>query len=741
MGASASIPARAKAAVGKYFVKTESGTAVVSPKPAHPVLNLEEDSSNEAIVDDYRGERRVTETKIIVETPKKDHLNERFLNQYRYTSKFPIGTGTSSRVFLCEDMDQMRMVAIKEVNKSLMLKMSHQFEKSYIKDGFRREIAVMKKLVHPNIGQLIEVLDDDKHKRLYLVLEYFGGGDFGDSFKSTSPYTDEVQLRTWAFGLCDAIRHCHKHNIVHRDIKTENVLRTKDHKRCALIDFGMSHMWEEDPEHSAMREEDAAFHFNASATNDKLIKAMGTPVYFAPEILKSKFGSQTVNGKKRHKAKRYHGKPVDLWAFGVLLFKIVRGVCPYKDTNRLVYMRMIANANPSIDLDLTTGISPLLTDLMRKLLEPDPSKRITAEDACRHPWFEECNGSINDVSVIRVTDEELSNAITKLDFGDIIALKVKSRRLAAKARKMAATRIQSYARSKLTRNDMRAKHNGALRIQGIVRIKLARNKVRQRRQALERGYLKFNENFGKPSAAILARSSSLGVINVPRKKRRESFGRFSSFSSALDAPPLISIDDPASVAAAMQGPTGTSNWLIKGRIMVGSAPGSHVLDKADPCKFQKYSKKNALCELGVLRDEGITSFLSLQQSSEALKFRPMYQTLLSKAWSEGLVPSFTRQPVVDGSIMRDEELLQLVNTFYEKYMQNEVLYIHCYGGHGRAGTVAACLLAKVYSHMTAEEALGRVQAYHDTRLHTENSKSPASSPQLMQVRRVCSLLR
>ena len=701
MGASASIPARAKAAVGKYFVKTESGTAVVSPKPAHPVLNLEEDSSNEAIVDDYRGERRVTETKIIVETPKKDHLNERFLNQYRYTSKFPIGTGTSSRVFLCEDMDQMRMVAIKEVNKSLMLKMSHQFEKSYIKDGFRREIAVMKKLVHPNIGQLIEVLDDDKHKRLYLVLEYFGGGDFGDSFKSTSPYTDEVQLRTWAFGLCDAIRHCHKHNIVHRDIKTENVLRTKDHKRCALIDFGMSHMWEEDPEHSAMREEDAASHFNASATNDKLIKAMGTPVYFAPEILKSKFGSQTVNGKKRHKAKRYHGKPVDLWAFGVLLFKIVRGVCPYIDTNRLVYMRMIANANPSIDLDLTTGISPLLTDLMRKLLEPDPSKRITAEDACRHPWFEECNGSINDVSVIRVTDEELSNAITKLDFGDIIALKVKSRRLAAKARKMAATRIQSYARSKLARNDMRAKHNGALRIQGIVRIKLARNKVRQRRQALERGYLKFNENFGKPSEAIY----------------------------------------PASVAAAMQGPTGTSNWLIKGRIMVGSAPGTHVLDKADPCKFQKYSKKNALCELGVLRDEGITSFLSLQQSSEALKFRPMYQTLLSKAWSEGLVPSFTRQPVVDGSIMRDEELLQLVNTFYEKYMQNEVLYIHCYGGHGRAGTVAACLLAKVYSHMTAEEALGRVQAYHDTRLHTENSKSPASSTQLMQVRRVCSLLR
>ena len=286
MGASASISQKAKAVVGKYFVKAESGKEDkhgddARPQPARPVLNLGEDSSNEvSIVNDYRGERRVTETKVIVETPKKDDSNERFLNQYRYTSKFPIGTGTSSRVFLCEDMDQMRMVAIKEVNKSLLLKMSHQFEKSYIKDGFRREVAVMKKLIHPNIGQLIEVLDDDKHKRLYLVLEYFGGGDFGDSFKTSSPYTDEAQLRTWAFGLCDAIRHCHKHNIVHRDIKTENVLRTKDHKRCALIDFGMSHMWEEDPENAAMNKEGNASNFKASATNDKLIKAMGTPRIF-----------------------------------------------------------------------------------------------------------------------------------------------------------------------------------------------------------------------------------------------------------------------------------------------------------------------------------------------------------------------------------------------------------------------------------------------------------------------------
>ena len=233
-----------------------------------------------------------------------------------------------------------------------------------------------------------------------------------------------------------------------------------------------------------------------------------------------------------------------------------------------------------------------------------------------------------------------------------------------------------------------------------------------------------------------------------KQKRRshahENFERGMSFGDGfLPNLPRLEEESQATILRLMKGPTPTSNWLVKGRILVGSAPGTHCLkDPESPCDgFKAYSKKRALKELQVFKESGVTRFVSMQQKNESLKFKPMYQTLFKKVWSSDSAPSFQRHPVLDGSILKDKELLDLVVDLYEKFLEKETIYIHCYGGHGRAGTVAACLLAKVYSHMIAEEALGRVQAYHDMRLHTENSKSPASSPQLMQVRRVCSLLR
>ena len=85
--------------------------------------------------------------------------------------------------------------------------------------------------------------------------------------------------------------------------------------------------------------------------------------------------------------------------------------------------------------------------------------------------------------------------------------------------------------------------------------------------------------------------------------------------------------------------------------------------------------------------------------------------------------------------MADEDMIKLIKRLTELFNKKEVLYLHCYGGHGRAGTVASLLLAKIYG-LAANEAMEHVQKYHDTRVWTENSESPASEVQRLQVRRL-----
>ena len=173
---------------------------------------------------------------------------------------------TSAKVFVVEDLDRSRLVAMKVVNKSLLKKMSINFEASYRSDGFKREMAVLKRLRHPNIVRLYEVIDDPKHNLLYLALEYFDGGDLGDSSIPTPPIKEDVAKR-WSRDILEALRYCHDNNVVHRDLKTENILKVKDGSRVALVDFGMSHMWD-------MQDVDMGGNGKDKKSLDKLKKAM-----------------------------------------------------------------------------------------------------------------------------------------------------------------------------------------------------------------------------------------------------------------------------------------------------------------------------------------------------------------------------------------------------------------------------------------------------------------------------------
>ena len=182
----------------------------------------------------------------------------------------------------------------------------------------------------------------------------------------------------------------------------------------------------------------------------------GTFYYFAPEILKDKYGAD-VNRKGRRKSRHFKGKPIDIWAFGVVLYKLMRGVAPYFDENRVQTLRLIANADPSNDLDLQTGFSQELSQFFLGVLNVDPKQRLTAEEALNHEWLKEIITLTplkpRDTSVIdsELDAVEIEGAISTLSFSQVVSLKTKARRLAIKARERAAIKIQTPIRSRLAR--------------------------------------------------------------------------------------------------------------------------------------------------------------------------------------------------------------------------------------------------------------------------------------------------
>lgn len=169
------------------------------------------------------------------------------------------------------------------------------------------------------------------------------------------------------------------------------------------------------------------------------------------------------------------------------------------------------------------------------------------------------------------------------------------------------------------------------------------------------------------------------------------------------------------------GPTETSNWLVPGRVLVGSCPGTHCYTTAgDEGTRLGSSRETVLAELTLLRDAGVTAFFNFQQRSEEKHCRPYYANLLQQVYGElnarAKHPNVHRFPTADGNVWPTPAMHTIVNTIEAALREDppQVLYLHCYGGHGRAGTVAAILLYRLYN-ISAEDALLIVQRNHECR--------------------------
>ncbi|KAF4464293.1 CAMKK CAMKK-META kinase [Fusarium albosuccineum] len=213
----------------------------------------------------------------------------------------------------------------------------------------REEIAIMKKLNHPNLVQLYEVLDDPEEDSIYMVLEMCRKGvvmkvGLDDQ---AEPYPEE-SCRYWFRDLILAIEYLHAQGVIHRDIKPDNLLLSDDDV-LKVVDFGVSEMFEK-PE------------------NMRTAKSAGSPAFLPPELC----------GKHADVS----GTAADIWSMGVSLYCLKYGRIPFNHDGVLDMYDAIKSDEPQLPSDENPGF----VDLMHKILDKDPEKRITMEQLREHPW-------------------------------------------------------------------------------------------------------------------------------------------------------------------------------------------------------------------------------------------------------------------------------------------------------------------------------------------------------------------
>ncbi|XP_065100164.1 calcium/calmodulin-dependent protein kinase kinase 2 isoform X1 [Paramisgurnus dabryanus] len=315
------------------------------------------------------------------------------LNQYKL--KDEIGKGSYGVVKLAYNEDDNTYYAMKVLSKKRLMRQAG-FPRRPPPRGAKlapegppqpkgplervyQEIAILKKLDHPNVVKLVEVLDDPSEDHLYMVFELVKRGAVMEI--PTDKPLDEDQARFYFQDLLRGIEYLHYQKIIHRDIKPSNLLVGED-GHIKIADFGVSNQFE--------------------GADALLTSTVGTPAFLAPETL-----SET--------RKNFSGKALDVWAMGVTLYCFVFGVCPFMD-ERILSLHQKIKTQP-VELPENADISDDLKELLLKMLDKNPETRITVPQIKVHPWVTRHGAEPlppeddNCCSLIEVTEEEVENSV------------------------------------------------------------------------------------------------------------------------------------------------------------------------------------------------------------------------------------------------------------------------------------------------------------------------------------------
>ncbi|XP_072034714.1 cAMP-dependent protein kinase catalytic subunit PRKX-like [Amphiura filiformis] len=272
--------------------------------------------------------------------PIPDNNNDR-KRQYKledFELMSTVGTGTFGRVVLARDKKNKEYMALKILNITDIIKLKQT-------EHVLNEKAILSATNHPFIVQLAWSHHTDTF--LYMVLEYICGGELFTYLRNMGRF-NAATARFFASEITSALEHLHKNDIVYRDLKPENVLLDRD-GHIKLTDFGF-----------------------AKKLRDRTWTLCGTPEYLAPEIIQSKG----------------HGKPVDWWALGILIYEMLVGYPPFYDENPFgIYEKILEGK-----IDWPKHLTADARDMIKRLLVIDRTKRLGCmlngcKDITGHRWF------------------------------------------------------------------------------------------------------------------------------------------------------------------------------------------------------------------------------------------------------------------------------------------------------------------------------------------------------------------
>lgn len=211
-------------------------------------------------------------------------------------------------------------------------------------DRVYREIAILKRINHPNIVGLHEMVETPQ--AIYLIMEYAAGGELFTYIVERRKLSEPEAARFY-WQILNGLEYLHKLKIAHRDLKPENILLDKHMQTLKIVDFGLSNTYE---------------------TCGTLKTACGSPCYAAPEM---------VAGKS------YDPLAADLWSSGVTLYAMVCGYLPFEHTDAgLLYRRILKG-----EFEIPSFLSIEAVQILKGLLTVDPAKRLTIEQVKRLPWL------------------------------------------------------------------------------------------------------------------------------------------------------------------------------------------------------------------------------------------------------------------------------------------------------------------------------------------------------------------
>ena len=288
---------------------------------------------------DYNSPNKVTiDTNLLV---TKGTNNTK--NNYKRTKV--LGQGSFGTVYLVKHKQLNTYFAMKVIKKT------NKSEKE--EEVLMNEINILRKMDHPNIVKINDFYTTNTE--YILVTEYCPEGELFYEIKNFAPFNEA--LTGWYMKqILSAVCYCHKQKIIHRDLKPENILISKKNKNgfniVKIIDFG------------------TAIIFNKNK-NDKSLT--GSVYYISPEVLSKN---------------RNYTEKCDVWSCGIIMYILLTGLPPFNGDSDEEIVTKIKNGKFCMDKYPWPIISSQAKDLIKKLLEFDANKRLTAEEALNHPWFE-----------------------------------------------------------------------------------------------------------------------------------------------------------------------------------------------------------------------------------------------------------------------------------------------------------------------------------------------------------------